>query len=293
MVNFNPIFAYEQSPKIYDYVYRDGNFYVNTENKRHYHFPWIDLSRNKLDLFDEELKNNSIIYFSMHDFENLVNILQNHDKTYVLLVEGGDGTINHINLPNNILHVYCPNLLFYNDKYSPFPRGVLKDNYIGGNANINKEEILRLNKVYVNFTVYNYSSSRIEDFNYWKSRSLKENWITVKNANHQDNDSYWRDLYEHYFNICSSPCADNEATKHRDTYRFWETLISGGFPIIKRSKMAEFFLHELDLPLIIVDSWDEINLDKLQNLIPMLSKKDIRPTTEEYWINKLRGYFKL
>jgi hypothetical protein len=55
--------------------------------------------------------------------------------------------------------------------------------------------------------------------------------------------------------------------------------------------MAEFFLYELDLPLIIVDSWDEINLDKLQNLIPILSKKDISPITEEYWINKLRKQF--
>lgn len=290
MNNINPILAYEQNPAIYDYIYRDGNFYINSENKRHYHFPFIDLSKNKLDLFYRELKTNSIIYFSMHDFENLVNILQNHDKTYVLLAEGGDGTINHINLPNNILHVYCPNLQFYNNKYSPFPRGILKHCL---KSSKDASNLMKRKMVYCNFTVYNYSSSRIEDFNYWQSRSFKEDWITIKHPNHQDNDSYWKDLYEHYFNICSSPCADHDTNKHRDTYRFWETLISGGFPIIKRSKMAEFFLYELDLPLIIVDSWDEINLDKLKKLIPILSKKNISPTTEEYWVNKLREHFKL
>ena len=253
---------------------------------KQYHFPLIDLSRNKLTLFTEDLKSNSIIYFSMHEFNNLVQILKRDlNKKYVLLAEGGDGTIKETALPNNILHVYCPNLPFYNNKYSPYPRGFLKDCFIK-NKNYLKDKIL-----YCNFSVYQYSSSRIQDFNYWKTRSISDNWITIKTVNHNDNETYWKDLYEHYFNICSSPCADHDTDKHRDTYRFWETLVSGGYPIIKRSKMAEFFLYELDLPLIIVDSWDEINLDKLQNLIPILSKKDISPITEEYWINKLRKQF--
>jgi hypothetical protein len=283
MDDANFILAYEQNPQIYDYVFRDNNFYLNLEATRQYHFPWIDLSKNKLTLFTGDLKSNSIIYFSMHDFKNLLEILKKDlSKKYILLAEGGDGTIEELELSNNILHVYCPNLQIYNNRYSPYPRGILKNNFIK-NSNYIKSKIL-----YCNFTVYNYPSPRIEDFNYWKKRSDLEDWITVKPTNHNDNKTYWKDLYEHYFNICSSPSADYDINKNRDTYRFWETLASGGYPIIKRSKMAEFFLYELDLPLIIVDSWDEINLDKLKNLIPMLSKKNISPITEEYWINRLR-----
>jgi hypothetical protein len=284
MNNTDCILAYEQNPQIYDYVFRDDNFYLNLEGIRQYHFPWIDLSKNKLTLFTGQLKSNSIIYVSMHDFNNLVQILKKDlNKKYILLVEGGDGSIEEIELPNNILHVYCPNLPFYNTRYSPYPRGILKGCFIKNTGYIKNKTL------YCNFTVYDHSNHRINDFNYWQKRSYLESWITVKPANHADNKAYWKDLYEHYFNICSSPASDKD--KDRDTYRFWETLVSGGYPIIKRSKMAEFFLYELDLPLIIVDSWDEINLDKLQNLIPILSKKDISPITEEYWINKLRKQF--
>jgi hypothetical protein len=86
------ILAYEQNPLIYDYIYKNGIFYKNDTNKRQYHFPEIDLSSNKLDIVNEEINNNSIIYFCMNEFENLLNILNNHsNKKYVLLADGGDG----------------------------------------------------------------------------------------------------------------------------------------------------------------------------------------------------------
>jgi len=292
MNNTDFVLAYEQNPLIYDYVYKNGVFYKNNTEKRQYHFPEIDLSNNKLDIVNERINDNSIIYFCMNEFESLLNILgKNFNKKYILLADGGDGNVHNLELPNNILHVYCPNLPFYNDKYSPFPRGVLKNNYIKGNVNLNKEEILRSNKVYVNFTVYNYSPYRIEDFNYWYSKSKLCDWVTVKETNHLDNETYWKDLYQHTYNISSSPASFTDENKHRDTYRFWETLAAGAFPIIKRSPMSDFFANKLDLPVILVESWEEITLDKLTQMIPILSRKSLDGIKEQYWIKKLRSHF--
>ena len=292
MNNTDFVLAYEQNPLIYDYIYKNGVFYKNNTGQRQYHFPEIDLSNNKLDIVNEKINDDSIVYFCMNEFESLLNILgKNFNKKHVLLADGGDGNVHNLDLPNNILHVYCPNLPFYNDKYSPFPRGVLKNNYIKGNANINKEEILRSNKVYVNFTVYNYSPYRIEDFNYWYSKSKLCDWITVKETNHLDNETYWRDLYQHTYNISSSPASFTDENKHRDTYRFWETLVAGAFPIIKRSPMSDFFANKLDLPVLLVESWDEITLDKLNQMIPILSRKNLDGIKEQYWIKKLRSHF--
>ena len=53
----------------------------------------------------------------MNEFEDLLNILNNNsNKKHVLLADGGDGNIENLKLSDNILHVYCPNLPFYNNK---------------------------------------------------------------------------------------------------------------------------------------------------------------------------------
>jgi hypothetical protein len=284
------ILAYEQNPLIYDYVYKNKIFYKNNTGKRQYHFPEIDLSINKLDIVDQKINDNSIIYFCMNEFESLINILKyDSNKKYVLLADGGDGNVENLELPDNILHVYCPNLPFYNNKYSPFPRGILKNNYLRGTSNIQKIE--RAKYIYCNFTVYPYSSNRINDFNYWYNLSKLNDYITIRKTNHADDESYWMELYEHKFNICSSPASDTDKNQNRDTYRLWETLVSGAIPIIKRSKMAEFF-YSLNLPILIVDQWEEASLDYLNKILQAFSNKSLEATKEQYWIDKLRGHFK-
>ena len=99
------------------------------------------------------------------------------------------------------------------------------------------------------------------------------------------------ELYEHKFNICSSPASDTDKNQHRDTYRFWETLVSGVIPIVKRSKMAEFF-YSLNLPILIVDQWEEVSLDYLNKILQVFHNKSLEATKEQYWIDKLRGHFK-
>jgi hypothetical protein len=284
------ILAYEQNPQIYDYIYQNGIFYKNNTNKRQYHFPEIDLAKNKLNAVNEDINDNSIIYFCMNEFENLLNILgKNLNKKYVLLADGGDGNVENLKVSDNILHVYCPNLPFYNNKYSPFPRGILKNNYLRGTQNI--ENFNRSKIIYCNFTIYSYSNHRINDFNYWYNLSLSNNYITIKKTNHSDDQSYWKDLYEHKFNICSSPASDTDKNQNRDTYRLWETLVAGCIPIIKRSKMAEFF-YSLNLPILIVDNWEEASLDYLNKILEAFFNKSLEATKEQYWINKLRGHFK-
>jgi len=290
MTDIDFILAYEQNPLIYDYIYKNGTFYKNSTNQRQYHFPEIDLLKNKLDIADQNISNNSIIYFCMNEFENLLNILNNHsNKKYVLLADGGDGNVENLKLSDNILHVYCPNLPFYNNKYSPFPRGILKDNYLRGTKDTKNLE--RSKNIYCNFTVYSYSNHRINDFNYWYNLSKSNDYITIKKINHSDDQSYWKDLYEHKFNICSSPASVADKNQNRDTYRLWETLVAGCIPVIKRSKMAEFF-YSLNLPILIVDQWEEASLDYLNKILQEFSNKSLEATKEQYWIDKLRGHFK-
>ena len=45
----------------------------------------------------------------------------------------------------------------------------------------------------------------------------------------------------------------------RDTHRFWETIYLGAVPIVVKSELPRRMLKDFNLPLIILDSWDELN----------------------------------
>jgi hypothetical protein len=55
--------------------------------------------------------------------------------------------------------------------------------------------------------------------------------------------------------------------------------------------MAEFF-YSLNLPILIVDNWEEASLDYLNKILEAFFNKSLEATKEQYWINKLRGHFK-
>ena len=99
MNNTDFVLAYEQNPLIYDYIYKNGVFYKNNTGQRQYHFPEIDLSNNKLDIVNEKINDDSIVYFCMNEFESLLNILgKNFNKKHVLLADGGDGNVHNLDL---------------------------------------------------------------------------------------------------------------------------------------------------------------------------------------------------
>lgn len=45
----------------------------------------------------------------------------------------------------------------------------------------------------------------------------------------------------------------------RDTHRFWETIYLGAVPIVVKSELPRRMLTDFNLPLVILDSWNELN----------------------------------
>ena len=67
-------------------------------------------------------------------------------------------------------------------------------------------------------------------------------------SNHQD---YIKKLGSSKFSIC--PIGNG-----LDTHRFWESLIVGTVPIVKKSDFIENFKNH-NLPILIVEDWRELN----------------------------------
>lgn len=285
----NALLSYEQNPKIYDYIYLDNELYINNSKEKIYIFDGID--KAKLIKNTDKIKDNSIIYFSMgdgyHEYKKVLEfILKNSNKRHVLLADGGDGHIYPIDLPDNILHVYCPNFRFYHPKYSPFPRGILNAVYSKylelDISKIKKEKLL-----YCNFSPGNYNQERMYDFLYWQN----QNW--VKQENNIQQSDYFLNLYKHKFNICTIGSGSGLCHGYpADTYRMYETIMCGCIPIARRHFLTEFLKYNLQLPIFLVNKWEEVTMETLEKEYEILSNNfNTSAITEDYWIYRLRSHF--
>lgn len=78
---------------------------------------------------------------------------------------------------------------------------------------------------------------------------------------------------------CLSPWGDTP-----DCYRHWEAMYVGCIPItIKHDKLEKFY----DLPILFLDSWDELSEDFLISKYDETINKDRTKLDLNYWIDKV------
>lgn len=74
-----------------------------------------------------------------------------------------------------------------------------------------------------------------------------------------------------------------------DTHRLWETLYLGRIPIVKREINTDFYS---DLPILVVDSWDEVTENLLEKNLKRLSDMNnfnLDMLKFSYWKNKIES----
>lgn len=77
-----------------------------------------------------------------------------------------------------------------------------------------------------------------------------------------------------------------------DCHRTWEAMYLRTVPIVTRSPVTEFFV-DIGLPMLMVDSWSEINKLTQHDLVEIYREKSIQFKNEalyfEFWKNKIKG----
>lgn len=71
-----------------------------------------------------------------------------------------------------------------------------------------------------------------------------------------------------------------------DCHRTWEALILGCIPIVKKSNLDSLYL---ELPVLIVEQWSDVNEELLKNTIEKFKTEQFnyQRLTLSYWINKI------
>jgi hypothetical protein len=154
---------------------------------------------------------------------------------------------------------------------------------IHGNTDI-MVEVARMpretkNLVYMNFNIVTYPQERQLVWDMFKHQS----WVTVDELDNtiRGRTYFLQQLRNHSFVLC--PRGNGV-----DTHRLWETLYMGSIPIVRKDIAHSDWM---DLPILFVDSWEEVTEERLRNeLVRIQSTQwNMEKLRAGYWIERIRS----
>ena len=240
---------------------------------------------NKLkNTFDiKKLKEINVVYLHTMYKNQFFNLIKDLDNKFIVITHNSDININNVNnLPKNVIKWYSQNVNCKDERLYSLPIGLENSKWF---YNLHKQEKLsdkvKTNKniknlVYINHNINTNKKERTIPYTLLSNKYF----VTVEyGSNGQNYDNYIDNIYNHKFVICPEG-------NGIDTHRKWETLYLNTIPIERRSINSSFYE---DLPICLVDSWEEINEDflnreynRIMNTVWNLDKLDMF-----YWKNEI------
>jgi len=263
----------EKFYSIADFIYSSNTVEYNNEDY------------NKLEnTFDiNKLKEINIVYLHTMYKNQFFNLIKNLDSKFIIVTHNSDINIDNVdNLPKNVIKWYSQNVNCKDERLFSLPIGLENSKWF---PEIQKQKKL-INKlqnskkiknlVYMNHNIRTNVVERTKTYNLLSNKSF----VTVEfGSNGQNYDNYIDNIYNHKFVICPEG-------NGIDTHRKWETLYLNSIPIEKRNINSSFYE---DLPICLVENWNEINeqflnreYDRIMNTKWNLDKLDM-----SYWINEI------
>jgi hypothetical protein len=220
-------------------------------------------SKNMININNlENIDNYNSIFIFTHDLELLHEKFNDKLKNKIIISHNSDHEIN--NNYNFKLHL-CQNTFITNNNIIPLPIGIENTQWFDNNIfhEIRKLKIPKSKFIYFYFNL-NTHKTRKECYN---KLINKLEWNSSKNKY-----EYFKELALHKYAIC--PRGNG-----LDTHRLWECLYLNTIPII----IKDDFQNITNLPIIILNDWSELNLNKINNTF---TNQKISKLTLNYY-NKL------
>jgi len=226
----------------YDFEF---NPLINNQKDKHFNF----------DNLIEEYDNPYYIFCYSHMINTLSDKIHLLKNKFILVSHNSDGEIRENTEVLNILQNsnlekwYGQNICFQHEKLRFIPIGIANSQWSHGNLH-NFENVLLNNKsnnVYFNFNIHTNINKRQICY---ESLYNKLHWLD--NVSPHDN---IKRLSTYKFCICPEG-------NGVDTHRLWEALYLKTIPIVIRSEFTNI-LEQNEIPLVILNRWDEFDENKL------------------------------
>jgi len=254
------------------------DFVIQQQVNNNYSVFYYDENVTELPEYVQNAKTIFVNTWTLNKFFNKIfPILK---KEYTFISHNSDFGINEshkvfLDSPR-VVKWYTQNMCTVHPKLYSIPIGLANRQWPHGNtkmlgdiraANNNKEFL-----VYKNFDI----NTNLHE------RSLCD-YITNQNniprSNHTTNDHYWNTISRSMFVI--SPPGNGV-----DCHRIWECLYLNAIPIVKNNVAFSQFKH---LPILWVDSWEEVTIPFLRSKITTINSVDIKELDFKFWSSKING----
>jgi len=230
--------------------------------------PFIDLSKKPSKIF---LYTDWLSLFTQ-------KVLPKINYPFTLVTHNSDQKItqDNIDILNNVnlKKWFGMNCFLTHKKLQPIPIGIANEKWPHGNKDellqVSNTDINRKNFVYSNFEVTTNFYKRSEVLNELKSKDF----ITFDFNKHSFL-NYLKEVKSYKYII--SPWGNGV-----DCHRIWESIMLGTIPIIEKHIALEYFY---DLPVYIVDSFNQLNREDLEKNYNKLLKKNKNKAMFSYYKN--------
>lgn len=225
-------------------------------------------------------KINKKVVFTRGEFlEKTLGIIQD-TKVKVIVAGNSDRNYDYeiSNVPQNIGKLFLQNLNFIDSKYEVLPIG-LENFRLGKNGNPRlfgrrRPWQSRYQRILVGpFTITHEERLELAKFKY-----INGPWDYYDDF---QSEKRYRSLSSNYKFVA---CPRGNGI---DTHRFWESLYSGSYPVVKESRWSEN-VSKLGIPFVTVNEWTEDELLRVSKIqVSEFEPRDIKPLWIEYWLDKL------
>jgi hypothetical protein len=227
-------------------------------------------------------------YFVKQLFEELLDSSKSN-KYFYLITHNSDINIDERIIPQNIIKWYAQNVNFCNSRLISIPIGIENSKWLMkfGKFKFFKRynsfaaQISRDYLVYLNHNITTNIKVRLPLYNMFEGKR----WVTAVHGRNGNNISgYFEALRNHKFIFCPEG-------NGIDTHRFWEALYFGCIPIVKWNINISFYAN---LPILIVDDWDEVNeqflLNSHKHILNRFEKRNLSMLNFDYWKDKILNH---
>jgi len=215
-----------------------------------------DINKHKnLDTIVLPYDNPKIIFCYSHRLQLLSKKINFFTNKFVLITHNSDGNISNTTEIQTILNCaklivwYGQNVLMKHVKLNFIPIGMANSMWVHGDISCFKTlKIVKQSKVYMCFQINTNKNIRESCYNL-----LKHKLPLLPIISHNDNITR---LSSYEFSICPEG-------NGVDTHRFWESLYTKTVPIVMNNMLIQTIMETTNIPMVILNSWDEFNVNNL------------------------------
>ena len=203
-----------------------------------------------------QYNNPPTIFCYTHRLADFTQIIKYFKNPFVLITHNSDGIVEPTEITNYLLaqliivRWYAQNAMVYHEKLRVLPIGMANNQWLHGNTDRIMENlnITKTKSVYFNFNISTNVEKRQDCYNKLLHKLTPDPPVS--------SEEYHKILSQYESCICPEG-------NGVDTHRLWEALYLKCIPIVLQSSHIDILRTQLNIPMVVLGSWDELDISKL------------------------------